>query len=325
MSVNLAIGVDVGGTRLRAALVDRAGRLHARQEVHTAAKDGPAAVVRQIAELAAAVSAKTPRAEIAGIGVCAPGPIDTADGVALGVPTLAGWNGVPIRQMIDEAVGLHVRLENDGIAAAHGEWRFGAGRGLSHLVYVTVSTGLGGGVVLDGRLLRGRRGLAGHLGHMAIERDGALCPCGTRGCWEAYASGTAFARRIRQRLAASQTGSSLAANAGPTEIFAAARAGDGLAAELIAEEGDFLGFGIASLAHLFSPQAVILGGGVSNGFDLLEPSIRRRLLANAMPAFRDILLCRAGLGEDSGLIGAAALHFAESDFGPGLGRHEAAR
>ncbi|MCO6049192.1 ROK family protein [Mesorhizobium sp. RP14(2022)] len=310
MSEPLAIGVDIGGTRLRAALVDRTGRLHARQEVRTAAKDGPEAVVSQIRELVAIVSAHAPRGQVAGIGVCSPGPIDTEEGIALGVPTLAGWDGAPIARMIGDALNLPVRLENDGIAAAHGEWRFGAGRGLRHLVYVTVSTGIGGGVVLDGRLLHGRQGLAGHIGHMGIERDGALCSCGTRGCWEAYASGTAFARNIRQRVAM-ESRSALAADAGPAEVFAEARAGDHLAAALVAEEGDVLGLGIASLVHLFSPEAVILGGGVSNGFDLLEPFIRQRLQTNAMPAFRDTILCRAGLGEDSGLVGAAALHFTE--------------
>lgn len=133
-----------------------------------------------------------------GIGVAAPGPLDTEAGIALGIPTLSGWENAPVRDMVEAALGLPVHLENDGIAAANGEWRFGAGRGLANLVYVTVSTGIGGGVVLDGRLWHGHRGLAGH---MTIVPDGQLCACGNRGCWEAYASGTALAEAAKQGLA----------------------------------------------------------------------------------------------------------------------------
>lgn len=295
-----AIGVDIGGTRLRAALIDRDGTVLARTETLTRAKDGPDAVVAQIVELCATVTASIGGERIAGAGISAPGPIDTVRGVALGVPTLSNWHDIPIVAMIEDALGLRVRLENDAIAAANGEWRFGAGRDLSNLVYVTVSTGVGGGVVLDGRLLHGRMGMAAHVGHMIVQRGGERCSCGASGCWEAYASGTAFARRIRARTGAAS---------GPAEIFAAARAGDVLAGELVAEEGAWLGVGVAGLLHLYSPEAVILGGGVSNGFDLFRPAMEREIAALAMPAFRDVPVVQAGLGENSGLVGAAALLF----------------
>ena len=300
MAAPHAIGIDIGGTRLRAALVDRAGTLLARAETPTLAGEGPAAVIAQIARLVEQVGQGATGEGIAGAGVSSPGPIDTVRGLALGVPTLKGWNGVPIADMIAEALDLPVTLENDGIAAANGEWRFGVGRGLTDFVYVTVSTGIGGGIVSGGRLLHGRMGMAGHIGHMTVMIGGERCSCGNAGCWEAYASGTAFARRIGRSGAAAQD---------PESVLAAARDGDPQAAGLVAEHGDYLGIGIASLLHLFSPQAVILGGGVSNGLDLLMPAIDRRVRLNAMPAFRDIPVIRAGLGENSGLVGAAALAF----------------
>lgn len=302
----LAIGIDIGGTRLRAGLVDPAGTVLARAATATDAQGGPAAVVAQIARLAEAVSEGIAREQLAGVGVSAPGPIDTERGRALDIPTLAGWVDCPIAEMIETALGLPVRLENDAIAAAHGEWRFGAGRGLRHLVYVTVSTGVGGGAVVDGRLLHGRQGMAAHVGHMTVMPDGAVCSCGNRGCWEAYASGTAFSRRIRAATAAAGR---TVGDDPPRAVFAAAAAGDALARDLVAEQADWLGLGIANLLHLYSPERVILGGGVSNGFALLEPGIRARIARNAMAAFRDVPVVPAALGDNCGLVGAAALVF----------------
>jgi glucokinase len=239
MSNARAIGIDIGGTSLRAALVDTSGQILAREETATLAQAGPQAVVQQIADLVAKIAPD--RTGITAAGISSPGPIDTERGVALGVPTLAGWSDIPIASMIQTALNLPVRLENDAIAAAIGEWKFGAGQGLSHLVYVTVSTGIGGGVIADGKVLRGRMGMAGHIGHMTVERDGAPCACGNRGCWEAYASGTAFARRAARHFP------------DPKSVFAAAISGNAAALQLVAEEADWLGIGIANLLHLFSP------------------------------------------------------------------------
>ena len=295
--MTLALGVDIGGSRLRVALVTATGQIIARAETATAAEAGPEAVIAQIRALAGTVRPEAGSVPIAGAGVSCPGPLDTTKGHALGVPTLRGWVNIPIAKMIGEALNLSVVLENDGIAAAHGEWRFGAGRGQGSLVFITVSTGIGGGVVLDNRLVHGRKGMAGHVGHMVIVADGAPCPCGNRGCFEAYASGTAFAARIR----------ATDADASPADIFARARSGDEKALSLVAEEADWLGLGLVSLLHLYSPDVIVVGGGVSNGLDLLLPGIRGRIGKGAMPAFRDVPVVRAGLGENAGLVGAAAL------------------
>jgi len=305
----LAIGIDLGGTQVRAALIDEDGNVLKRAALPTAAAAGPSVVTDQLHELATSVSASASRHQLVGVGVSSPGPIDTERGIALSIPTLAGFVDVPFAQMIEDRIGLPVWLENDGIAAALGEWRFGAGRQKQNLVYVTVSTGIGGGVVSDGRLLRGRRGLAGHIGHMTIVRDGQPCPCGNKGCWEAYASGTAFGQRARLRAGPIATLLGDGASIDGRAVFAAAPQGDTLALELVSEEADLLGIGIANLLHLYSPDVVVVGGGMASGFDLLHPGIIARISVAAMPAFRDTPIVRAALGDNSGLIGAAALAF----------------
>jgi len=307
---DLAIGVDLGGTQVRAALVDAGGVVLKRAALPTAAQSGPQAVVDQIGELVEDVARGLDAQKRIGVGLSSPGPLDADAGVALGIPTLRGFDGAPLRDLVAARVGRRVTLENDGISAALGEWRFGAGRGFKHLVYITVSTGIGGGVVSDGRVVRGRRGMAGHIGHMSLVRDGAGCACGARGCWEAYASGPAFARRARARLAAEGRVTRLDAGAlDAPAIFAAAEGGDRFARDLVEEQADWLGRGIVNLLHLFSPELVLLGGGVANGFASLEPFIRARIARDAMPAFRDVQIRRAALGENSGLVGAAVLAF----------------
>lgn len=307
-----AIGIDLGGTQVRAALIDEAGNVLKRAAARTAADAGPTVVTNQLHQVAELVAAGVSRDHLIGVGVSSPGPIDTESGIALSIPTLADFIDIPFRQMIEAKFGLPVWLENDGIAAALGEWRFGAGRSYRNMVYITVSTGIGGGVVSDGRLLRGRRGLACHVGHMTIVHDGAPCRCGNNGCWEAYASGTAFALRAHQR-ANRQTSTILGRNETPIDgraVFEAALCGDSLALALVSEEADLLGVGITNLLHLCSPDIVVVGGGMANGFDLLRPGITARVNSAALPPFRDTPIVRAALDDNSGLVGAAALVFA---------------
>jgi glucokinase len=268
-------------------------------------------VVRQIERLVRKITRGVAPAAVVGVGVCAPGPLDAEAGVVWCIPTLPGWVDIPLAEWLHEALGRPVTLENDGVSAAIGEWRFGAGRGLSDFVYITVSTGIGGGVIADGRVLRGRGRLAAHVGHMTIDPQGAVCTCGNRGCWEALASGTAlrdYARELAVRApesVLSRRGVSIDARA----VVEAARAGDELALQLVAREAELLGIGIVNLLHLYSPAAVVIGGGLSNGFDLLHAGIAGQLRARALPPFRDIPVVPAELGQDAGVVGAASLVF----------------
>lgn len=311
----IAIGIDLGGTQVRAALVNERGEILARAEERTDAMAGPGRVLAQIKALADGLIAATGSPFVVGIGVSTPGPIDTILGIARDIPTLAGFADFPLKAELQARFAFPVSLENDGIAAAIGEWQFGAGRGLENLVYATVSTGLGGGVIADGRVLRGRKGMAGHIGHMSVMPDGALCPCGNKGCFEAYGSGTAFTRRARER-ALTSTQTRLGADGRGIDsraVFSAAREGDVLANQLIDEEAEILGRGFTSLLHIFSPQVIIMGGGLSHEFERLHPGILGYIAEWAMPAFKDVPVVRAALGQNSGLIGAAALAFLAAD------------
>jgi glucokinase len=307
MTDGLALGIDLGGTQLRVALVDATGSIVRRAATATDLA-GPTAVIAQIRRLCAEFGAPEPSP--IGIGVSAPGPLDSETGTIIAIPTLPGWDDFPLAARLTEEFGLPVIVENDGIAAANGEWRFGAARGARHFVYVTVSTGIGGGVVVDGRLLRGRRGLAGHVGHMIVEPGGPRCSCGANGCFEALASGSALAAAARE--AAMARPDSLMAKRSPDaitgrDVVDAAREEDALALSLLAREAEWLGLGFASLAHLYSPEMIVMGGGVSQAFDLLQAGIAASFRASAMPPFRVVKIVPAGLGDNAGLAGAAAL------------------
>ena len=296
--MSLALAIDLGGTQLRAALVDRQGKVMSRAAAATDVEGGPKAIVAQMLQLANEAGFSKSQGRAVGIGICAPGPLDSETGTVISISTLPGWENFPLRDTLTQALGVPAVLENDGIAAANGEWKFGAGRGLNHLVYVTVSTGIGGGVIADGRLLRGRRGMAAHVGHLMIERNGPLCSCGAPGCFEALASGSALGKAGRAK-----------GFADAKAVVAAARAGDEAALVLMDEEADWLAYGFTCLLHLYSPELVIMGGGVSSALDLMHARIRARIAALALPPFREVEVVKAALGDNAGLIGAAALAF----------------
>ena len=310
MAESLAIGIDLGGTQLRAGLVDQSGHVLRRVAEPTDNSAGPPSVIAQIVRLAGEVTPAEARDAIVGCGVSSPGPLDSDTGLVLSLSNLPGWHDVPLRQLLADAFRLPVRLENDGIAAAYGEWTAGAGQGTRNMVYVTVSTGIGGGVVADGRLLRGRRGMACHAGHLIMAPDGPRCGCGAVGCFEAVASGKALGEAGRE-AARMHPGSLLAAH--PAEgitaksVAEAARLGDPVAIGLLDREADLLGTGFTSLLHLFSPERLIMGGGVSTAFDLLERRIRKVVSEMAMPPYRDVVILPASLGDNAGVIGAAGL------------------
>jgi glucokinase len=313
MSAGTAIAIDLGGTQLRVALVE-GNRLLDRAALPTDTAAGPAGIFGQIDQLIDELINKMTgqkRLDITGIGMSCAGPINTDTGTVTDIPTLPGWNGFPLAEELSRCTDLAVRVENDGIAAALGEWHHGAGRGTRNMVYLTVSTGIGGGAVVDGRLLRGHKGIAGHIGHMKMAQDGPVCHCGVVGCFEALASGTALKQRamISARAATSPY---LAASAqrgavDARDVFDGARAGDTHCLHLVAEEAMYLGQGITSAIHMFSPERVVLGGGLSHGFDLLAPGIHDVIRRDAMMPFRTVPVVAAALGDDSGLMGAASL------------------
>lgn len=311
--IEAALAFDLGGTDLRAALVARDGTVLAHAAEPTLARAGPEAVIEQICGLAARVSADCPGLRPLGASIGAPGPLDPVAGLMIAPPTLEGWHNVPLAARLGERLGLPVWLENDANAAALGEWRFGAGQGLGTVVFVTVSTGIGGGVVTNGRVFHGSRGLAAEIGHMTIAAGGPRCFCGAVGCFEALASGTALGRN-GARLARQPEGGAIAAHAEAgrvtaRSVVAAARAGDAAAARLIAAEARWLGRGLTNLLHLYSPDVIVIGGGLSTAFDLLIGGIRAEIDRRAMPAYRDVAVVPATLGSRAGLIGAASLAF----------------
>ena len=315
MSDACALAVDLGGTQLRTAIVDRSGAIRAHAVTATKAQDGPTAVIAQIVAAIRALRATAPACAVLGLGVGAPGPLDPIAGISIAPPTLAGWHDVPLAALLEEQLGIAVTVENDANAAALGEWRFGAGSGTSSMVFVTVSTGIGGGVIADGRLLHGRRGLAAEIGHMTIADDSdEPCFCGVRGCWESLASGSALDRRAA-RLAASGAAPRLLelAGAGPVtghHVTQAAMQGDPQAKALLAAAARWLGVGIVNLLHLYSPERVVVGGGLGSCLELLQGGIDDVVRARAMPAYREVPVVPAQLGLQAGLVGAASLVFA---------------
>ena len=307
-----ALAVDLGGTELRAAMVDETGAVLGFLSCATDSRGGPSAVMAQMVDLLRRVERDVGDRVPAGVGIAAPGPLDASAGLALAPPTLQGWQDVALAAEMQTRLNLPVRIANDANAAALGEWRFGAGRGTDHMVFVTVSTGIGGGVIADGRLLLGHRGLAAEIGHMTLDVDATEGLFrGAPGTWEALASGTALGRDAT-RGATGPDGAGLRALAGPGPITArhvveAARVGDPLACTLLDREARLLGIGFASLLHLYSPERIIMGGGVAAGFDLMRDRIMSTIRERALNPYRTVPVVAAALGSRAGLVGAASL------------------
>ncbi len=311
------IGVDLGGTLLRAIRCDPEGNIlaHARTET---SDGGPAAVIAQIERLITEVRGDIEDDDILGLGVGTPGPVDGRTGVIYEAPNLPGFINVPLKALLIERTGLTVEVGNDANAAAVGEWLFGSGRGTDDFIYVTVSTGIGGGVIVDRALLLGHKGIAAEVGHMVIQAGGPRCGCGNRGCWEAVASGTALAQRAIEAIAAGEPTTlrdlSPALTAG--HVAAAAQAGDPLALRLMEREGEMIGLGVVNLLHLYSPECIALGGGVMKSADLLFPSMQRAIEQGAMQPYLEASVGLASLGDRVGVLGAAALILAPHPGGP---------
>ena len=303
---DLALAIDLGGTQIRVGLVDALGQIVTQQAIATQAMAGPAVVLDQIADLCAQVLSGTP---VKGAAICAPGPLDTITGRVFGVQTLKGFEDFPLRDTLSHKLSMPVQVENDGIAGAVAELCHGAGRAYSDFVYITISTGIGGGIIADGKPLRGRRGMAGHLGHMFFHRDWPRYAGAAMPCFEDWGAGPALAERASARAAQTPTSALHGRTLDARAVYDAAAQGDSLAQSLVHDEATLLGIGCASLIHILSPQAIILGGGMSQAFDQLSPVIEHTLASHLKPGFDGVVLHRAQMGTTSSLIGAAALVF----------------
>jgi glucokinase len=316
----LAIGIDLGGTNIKGGVLDRAGRLLRRESIETEGERGREHVIGRVVglieSLAAACGAQ--RSALAGVGLGAPGPMSHKAGVIHAAPNLPGWTNVPIRDVdvLVQKTRLSVTLENDANAAAFGEFTAGAGSGVRRMFMMTLGTGVGGGLVIDGRLERGHFDNAGEIGHMILFPNGRPCPCGQRGCFERYASANAVGERLMEALRAGEP-SSLAQRAAPPhapEVLAAARTGDALAARIWRETVEALALGCVNVQHLLNPELIVLAGGlIAAGDALLTPLREAFSRATWRIAPDQPRIEFATLGGDAGVIGAAALAFVESN------------
>jgi len=317
MSRRLSIGIDIGGTKVAGGVVDLDGRI-----THRARRDTPHrskspsivedTIVDVVNELMEIVGSET----VAAVGIGAAGFVAEDRATVVFAPHLS-WRHEPLREAVQKRVAVPISVDNDANAAVWAEWKFGAAQGETHVMMITLGTGIGGGILVNGQVQRGRFGIAGEFGHMQVVPGGHRCECGNRGCWEQYASGNALVREARSLFSAnSPIASDLLDRVegrpgnltGPL-ITDAARDGDPTARELLAEIGNWLGVGIANLAAAFDPGTFVVGGGVSAAGDLLLDSARetfkRRLTGRGYRPEARIVVAR--LGNDAGLIGAADL------------------
>jgi glucokinase len=313
VSVTEAIGIDIGGTKTAALRVTADGEILAREALATPADDMAATLDTMVAAARAVLSP-----DVRAIGIGAAGLVEAGTGRLIFAPNLA-WRNALLTDHLWDAIGIPAFADNDNNVAAWGEYRHGVARGYRHVLFVGVGTGIGGGIIVDGRLLRGAHGFAAEIGHIIVEPAGPLCGCGNHGCWEQVASGHALTRAGRdaatqhpQSMIARRSGGDPARVTGPL-VTEAARAGDPVARGILARVGRRLGEGIAGLVNVLDPEVVVVGGGVAAAGDLLMGSARIAFATSVeAPAHRpEVPLVVASLGNDAGAVGAAALALEE--------------
>jgi glucokinase len=307
-------GIDLGGTKIYSVVATADGLVRGEDERPTRIELGvESCVQRMIDSLAAAAQpAGVELKSLRRVAVAAPGPIDLKQGIITAAPNL-GWVNVPLKRILEDELDVSVLLENDANAAALGEFQYGAAQQYNTLVYVTISTGIGGGFVFDGAIFSGASGAAGEIGHMTVEPDGPRCFCGGRGCLEMMASGTAIGRT--GTLAVEEGRSEAlalllneAGKVGPEEVALAAQQGDQVANEILDEAARYIGIGLGSLINLINPEAIVLGGGVSKiGQRVLDPIIAEARRRSFPQSFGDCTIRFAELGERIGALGAVAV------------------
>ncbi|MFH1096570.1 MAG: ROK family protein [Candidatus Desantisbacteria bacterium] len=313
MSQKLIVGLDIGGTKIDAGILDASGKILKKTRIYTEAHEGLDAVIQRIYNAIDTVIEGI-KASICGIGIGVPGQVDVKNGIVIFAPNM-GWKNVEIRKLIQERYDLPVEIENDANCGALAEARLGAGTGTGSLVWITVGTGIGGGIIIDGKLIQGANFAGGEIGHMIIEENGTVCGCGNRGCLEALAAGPAIIRQMREKITAGTQTAVLKMIDNDLDkitvggIAKAADMGDNLSLRILNRAGEYLGLGTVNLANILNPEVIILGGGVMEaaGHHLLKTikdTVQKRALAQASNRLRIEL---AMLGNDAGLIGASLL------------------
>lgn len=314
-----ALVADLGGTQIRIALVDAAGNVAARHSTQTLAREGRDAVMGRLVEALELVASTNCSKSIEGVGLSLASPVEPGTGVMYNPPNLGPeWHLYTPIPFLQERLKLPVVAENDATLGAVGEHAYGAGRGCSNMVYMTVSTGIGGGVIINDRLYTGSNGFGGEIGHMTIDRHGPICNCGNVGCLEALASGAALARIAQDRLRAGESSLMLdlaGGEIGETDariVVQAARQGDSPANSIIHEAALSLACGIIGLMHIFDPELIVVGGSLGQNLEefmpIIESEVKNRAMAHFQGAFP---VAMSELGDDVSLLGAAALVFSK--------------
>jgi glucokinase len=312
-----AIGIDIGGTKISLVLGTEKGKILTRREIKTGIRAKTKACIKELVSNLRALILHSciPPKKVLGIGVGCPGAVDSSKGTLPRSPNLPGWKGIPLRNILQKATGLPVFLANDANAAALGEKFFGAGKNVQDLIYITTSTGVGGGIVMNDELHEGAGCVAGEIGHMCIIPEGRRCGCGKRGCLEAYASGTAIVNEARDRMTPKNTSlwKSLRGNkrVGAKPVGTAAREGDKLAIECYQSAGYYLGIGIANLLNILNPEKIVIGGGVlKTAPKIFWMAMMKSVKQHAWPeAFRTVKIVPSLLKGHVGDHGALALVF----------------
>lgn len=313
----VVFAADLGGTHLRVATIDRTGKIYYRQMQATPQAEKPNEIVRVLIEGVRQSERSTAEqgGVISTLSVVVPGTVNVAEGVVVKAPNVPCLDGFRLAAALESELERPVVLENDANAAALGEMWCGAGRGYRSLICVTLGTGVGGGIILDGKLWRGADGSAGEIGHIGLDPfAGVACTCGSRGCLEVYASATAVVRMTREGQP--RYPNSILHNTQDltsARIYQAGREGDELAIEVFRRMGVYLGIGLASLINVLNPEIIVIGGGLANGWELFEKYMHQQVIERAFPLpARRVKIVRAECGDDAGLLGAAQLAFANS-------------
>jgi glucokinase len=305
--MSIYVTVDIGGTHIRAAAFSGDNPEPLRHE-RTLTRSEDDTIFNRIVHLIEKVWPEDQK--VKAVGVASPGPLNPQTGTILATPNIPEWINFPLGPNLSRHFGVPVHLDNDANLAGLGEWRFGAGKGHHHVLYLTISTGIGGGVISNDRLLQGYHGLAAELGHVTIVPDGPICSCGYPGHIEALASGPAIARYVNEELKKGEKSILKASpDLGAQQIADAARQGDALAIAAYARAGEYLGIALANFLHIFDPSIVIFGGGVSQSGELLLVPLKTSLHERVFnPRYlENLIITTAALGDDAGLLGALAL------------------